>query len=685
MRAVSLPFLALAGAVLSAATLENYLAINFPQDLVSAPGGGKVAWVVNERGPRNVWVAEAPDWKGRRLTAYTADDGQEIGELAFTYDGKHVLFTRGGDLETRRDIPNPTSSAKQVEQAIYLAALAGGAPRKLADGSRPLPSPKGDRVVFLRGGAPWTVPLEGSGKAEQLIWTKGRPSSLVFSPSGEMLAFANNRGTHGYIGVYNFATQSLRYLDPSVDSDREPAWSPDSKRVAFVRIPPNNRTLGFAANREAAEPWSIRVADVATGKGREIFKADKGPGSAFSAVVGDALLWAAGDQIVFPWEKTGWRHLYKVSVNGDRAVPLTQGACEIEHVAPAHNAASVVVSHNCRDIDRRQVARIGVAEAKVLWEPPAGAGNYWSPVDGANETMVVLRSEPRSPARAAVFQNSQVRDLAPELTASYPAGELVEPQQVIFPSTDGLPIHAQLFLPKSGGGKRPAIVFFHGGSRRQMLLGFHYMYYYSNTYAMNQYWASQGYVVLSVNYRSGTGYGLNFREALDYGAAGASEVQDVMAAALYLRTRTDVDEKRIASWGGSYGGYLTAMALARGSNLYAAGVDIHGVHDWNVVRRNFAPDYDPQRRADIAKLAFESSPMAWIRNWKSPVLLIHGDDDRNVPFSESVTLAEALRKQGVEFEQLVFPDEVHDFLTYAHWLEAMRAADDFLGRKLGKR
>jgi dipeptidyl aminopeptidase/acylaminoacyl peptidase len=669
-------------ALLTAAPLEQFLAINFPQDLVAAPGGGKVAWVMNERGPRNVWVAEAPAWKGRRLTAYTADDGQEIGELAFTQDGKHVLFTRGGDLETRRDIPNPTSSSRPVEQAIYAVALAGGPPRKLADGNRPVPSPKGDRVVFLRSGAPWSVPFDGSSKPEQLIWAKGRLASFVFSPSGERLAFVNNRGTHGFIGVYDFAAQSLRYLDPSVDSDREPVWSPDSRRLAFVRIPPNSRTLGFAANREAAEPWSIRVADVATGKGREIFRADKGPGSAFSSVVGDALLWTAGDQIVFPWEKTGWRHLYKVSAAGGRPVPLTQGACEIEHVALAQDAASVLVSHNCKDIDRRQVARVGVAEARVVWEPAAGAANFWAPVDGGNGALVALRSDARTPARPALFESGQVRDVAPELTASYPAGELVEPQAVIFPSTDGLPIHGQLFLPKGGGGKRPAIVFFHGGSRRQMLLGFHYLYYYSNTYAMNQYWASQGYVVLSVNYRSGTGYGLDFREALDYGAAGASEVQDVMAAALYLRTRPDVDERRIAAWGGSYGGYLTAMALAKGSNLYAAGVDIHGVHDWNVVRRNFAPDYDPQRRADAARLAFESSPMAWIRTWKSPVLLIHGDDDRNVPFSESVTLAEALRRQGVEFEQLVFPDEVHDFLTHGHWLEAMRAADDFLGRKL---
>ncbi|MFQ5630533.1 MAG: alpha/beta hydrolase family protein [bacterium] len=178
------------------------------------------------------------------------------------------------------------------------------------------------------------------------------------------------------------------------------------------------------------------------------------------------------------------------------------------------------------------------------------------------------------------------------------------------------------------------------------------------------------------------GYGMDFREALNYGARGASEFNDVMGAGLYLRSRPDVDPDRIGLWGGSYGGYLTALGLARASDLFAAGVDIHGVHDWNMVIRNFVPSYNAEARAEAARLAYESSPMASIKDWRSPVLLIHGDDDRNVPFSESVDLAEALRKQGVDFEQLVFPDEVHGFLLHKNWLAAYKAAADFFERKL---
>jgi dipeptidyl aminopeptidase/acylaminoacyl peptidase len=297
----------------------------------------------------------------------------------------------------------------------------------------------------------------------------------------------------------------------------------------------------------------------------------------------------------------------------------------------------------------------------------------------------------RRPAEAVIRfdRKTAARPLAAEtIPAGFPVDALVEPEPVIFNAADGMPIHAQLFKPRgispgAVGERRPALLFFHGGSQRQMLLGWNYMQYYYNAYAMNQYLASRGYLVLSVNYRSGIGYGLAFREALRQGAGGATEFNDVLGAGLWLRARPDVDPARIGLWGGSYGGYLTALGLARASDLFAAGVDLHGVHDWNVGIRTFVPSYDPQPEAE--RLALESSPMAWLEGWRSPVLVIHGDDDRNVAFSQTVTLVEALRKRGVEVEQLIFPDEVHSFLTWGHWLEAYRATTDFFDRKLAAR
>jgi dipeptidyl aminopeptidase/acylaminoacyl peptidase len=307
----------------------------------------------------------------------------------------------------------------------------------------------------------------------------------------------------------------------------------------------------------------------------------------------------------------------------------------------------------------------------------------WEPVFVEGGVAFLLAGT-REPARAVVkLGNSAARDLAAgTVPADFPTDSLVVPQQVIYSASDGMQIHGQLFLPSDlqPGQRRKALVFMHGGSRRQMLLGWHYRDYYYNAYAMNQYLANQGYIVLSINYRSGIGYGQAFREAVNQGARGASEFHDVEGAGLYLRNRPDVDGAHIGLWGGSYGGYLTALGLARDSALFAAGVDFHGVHDWSArLNPNSAPPAVP---TEATRVAFESSPMASVATWKSPVLLIHGDDDRNVQFSETITMANALRRQGVYFEQLIIPDEIHGFLRHESWMKGYAAAADFFKRKL---
>ena len=668
-------------------TLEQVMSAPFPTSLTAAPKGGAVAWVLDQNGARNIWIAEAPDYKGRQLTTYRADDGQEIDQLAWTKDGRSLVFVRGGDFEMRRDNPNPASLLQGVEQDIWIVPVTGGSPRKLAEGNTPAVSPKGDRVAFLKKGEVWSISLDENAKPAQLLHAKGQGEALSWSPDGSRLAFVTRRSDHAFIAVYDAANPALTYLDPSVDSDSDPVWSPDAKQLAFLRVAASSRAFSFGPVR-TAQPWSIVLADASSGKGRRLFHASEGPGSAFHAMVADnQLLWGAADRIVFPWEKTGWMHLYSVSTHGDTPTPLNaNGEFEIEHVSLSADRKSILFSSNQNDIDRRHLWRVSISGESPT-ELTTGDSIEWSPVETSDgNAIAMLHSDARMPARAAIkIAGANPRDLAPDsIPADFPASSLVAPQQMILSAADGMRIHAQIFLPSNSaaGEKHPAVIFFHGGSRRQMLLGWHYMDYYHNAYAMNQYLASLGYVVLAVNYRSGIGYGLDFREALNYGATGASEFNDVLGAGLYLRSRPDVDPTRIGVWGGSYGGYLTALALSRASDLFKAGVDFHGVHNWNDVIANFVPAYDPGKDADAARIAFESSPMSSIKTWRSPVLLIHGDDDRNVPFHETVILAEALRKQGVQFEELIFPDEIHGFLTEKRWLEAYHAAADFLAKHL---
>jgi dipeptidyl aminopeptidase/acylaminoacyl peptidase len=316
-------------------------------------------------------------------------------------------------------------------------------------------------------------------------------------------------------------------------------------------------------------------------------------------------------------------------------------------------------------------------------------------VTGDGSTIAFIGATAQRPPLVAAMpaNGGQVRWIGEDrIPADFPTARLVAPKKVVYKAPDGVDVHGQLFDAGSGqraaggGGRRPAVVFVHGGPPRQMLLGWHYSDYYSNAYAMNQYLASRGYVVLSVNFRLGIGYGREFHHPPGGGVQGASEYQDVKAGAEYLRTLPQVDGSRIGIYGGSYGGFLTALALARDSDLFAAGVDIHGVHNWTGERAQPLLAADRYEKApDVARaleIAWRSSPVSSISTWKSPVLLIHGDDDRNVRFSQTVDLARRLAAAGVPFEELVIPDDTHHWMRHANAIRVNAATAEFFDRKL---
>jgi dipeptidyl aminopeptidase/acylaminoacyl peptidase len=392
--------------------------------------------------------------------------------------------------------------------------------------------------------------------------------------------------------------------------------------------------------------------------------------------------WVAGDRLLVPSEKDGWMHLYSIPGEGGALTALTPGEFEVENIALPPDKSFVVFSTNKSDIDRRHLWSINVSGGSPRQITTGEGIEMYPAVFDNGHRVAFLHSTAHDPFMpfTANLDGSNMKPLASQaLPRDFPAAQLVVPEQVIFKAADGLEIHGQLFKPKNASGKMPALIFTHGGPPRQMLLGWHYMYYYHNSYAMNQYLASRGYMVLSVNYRSGIGYGRSFRLAQHRGARGASEYQDVVAGAKYLRSRDDVDTKRIGLWGGSYGGYLTALGLARNSDIFSAGVDFHGVHDWSQRVAGLPLQFSNQEQTRVAR---ESSPIASVDKWKSPVLLIHGDDDRNVEFSQTVNLVRLLRKNNVYFEELIFPDEIHDLLLHRDWLRSYHAGSDFFDKHL---
>ena len=690
--ALCLPVAAVAQGSFALAQLKGY---PVPSELASAARAGRIAWAVDERGHRNVYVAEAPDYRARRLTAYAVDDGQELTSVQLSADGQWVVYARGGEHSANWEAPapNPRSLPTPPRVQLHAVPFAGGAPRLLAEGDEPRLSPRGDVVVFERDRALWIVPVDGSAQPRRLVSANGTLGEAEWSPDGARLAFISARGDHNLVGVFTDSATPIRWIAPSTSRDGMIRWSPDGSRLAFVRRP----GAGGAPDSVLVlrhQPWSIWTADAATGEGRAVWTAPRTLRGSYPGTHGGAnLQWAADDRLVFLAETDGWPHLYAMPATGGTARLLTAGAYMVEHVTMSPDGRFLVASANTgpegADLNRRHVLKVSIDGAAAQLLTP-GSGLEWMPVvTGDGATIACFSATAQRPAVAMVMNlDGGARRPIGEATipSDFPAAQLVTPEGVTFRSSGNLTIHGQLFRTPGAPTRRPAVIFVHGGPPRQMLLGWHYSDYYANTYALNQYLASQGFVVLSVNYRLGIGYGRDFQHPAGAGMFGASEFDDVVAAARWLKARPVVDGSKIGVWGGSYGGFLTAMALGRRSDLFAAGVDIHGVHDWTSERARGLLAFDrveqvPDRERAIA-LARASSPINHVKTWRSPVLFIHGDDDRNVRFSQTVDLVQRVAKQGIDYEELVIPDETHHFMRHANSVLADSAAAAWLRKKL---
>lgn len=674
-----------------------FKAYNFPTELCAAASGSKIAWALDERGKRNVYVAEGPAFKPRKLTSFSKDDGQEITSLSISPDGKWVVFVRGGDHGANWDhgLPlNPSFETNPFHVQVTSVPFDGGDTKYLSEGDAPIISPDSKTVAFIKGGQAWAAPIDGTTAARNLFTTRGNVGSLEFSAGDSLLLFVAHRNDHSIIGIYTNAATPIKWIAPSFSFDEAPHWSPDNKSIVFIRRP----GAGGAPDSLLVKkhiPWSIYTADMASAKATLLWKAPATlRGSVPTTEGGYNLHWAANDRIIFLSYQDGWPHLYSITAGGGKETLLTPGNFMCEHITLSTDKKYLTFSANTGndklDIERRHAVKVSVdkADMQVLTD---GSGNEWTPLlINDNNTLAFVSATAQRPPLPAVMQlnngTSTVQLLGEELIPSdFPKNKLITPAQVIFKSADGTTVHADLFLPAGGISKKPAIVYVHGGPPRQMLLGWHYSDYYSNAYASNQYLASLGFVVLSVNYRLGIGYGYEFHQAKNAGEAGASEYLDIKAAGEWLQKQTFVDSKKIGIYGGSYGGYLTAMALAKDSKLFAAGVDIHGVHDWasrSGLLTAYTEKYEKAPDLDKAlKTAWLSSPIPFMKTWKSPVLIIHADDDRNVQFNESVDLINRLEKQHVPYETIMIADDTHHWMKWENAVTVYGAVADFFVRK----
>jgi dipeptidyl aminopeptidase/acylaminoacyl peptidase len=686
-------------------TVEQILGFPSPENLIASPVGSTIAWTFNERGVRNVYTASGPGFEAHRVTAYTEDDGQELTQLSFSRDGKTIIYVRGGDHGSNRgeNPPNPAELPVAPKIQIWSVPASGGAPKLIADGDDPAVAPDSDRVAFVRNRQIWIAPIDGSRQPQQFFYARGNSGSPAWSPDGKKLAFESNRTDHSFIGVFT-PGEPIQFIAPSTSRDSQPVWSLDGRKIAFLRQPGNGGTPRSPLVR-VETPWSIMVADLQL--------SEKSEGITAAAVVtsseapidrivqnpgGIGLRWAADDYLVFMSYRDGFPHLYSLQHPGAGSRPtlLTPGAFMVEQVTMTPDRRALVYNANTgsdpNDIDRRHLFKVPVAGGA----PTAltnGNGIEWSPaVTADGQTIAYLNSGPQkppAPAAISIGGGSSRAVAADRLPADFPTAQLVTPELVSFRAGDGVEAHGQLFKPAAGAARKPAVVYIHGGGPRQMLLGWHNRWEYANDYGANQYLASRGFVVLSVDYRLSVGYGQDFQFADFTGARGATEYRDILAAGKYLQSRPDVDPARIGVWGASLGGYLTALALGRNSDVFAAGVDVHGVEDRlpavNTTQMAHALVGDGITEADLKKalqVQFESSPISSVPTWKSPVLFIHGDDDRTVEFHQTVDMTRRLLDKGVKVEELVLPDDVHDALLWRNWKKSINAMAAYFEKTL---
>ena len=673
-------------------TIDDVLSPGFPLSLVSAKAADRIAWIEFERGMRNLYTAATPDFTPLRLTDYMDDDGHDMSQVQISDDGSVVVFIRGHTPNRDGWIANVTSDPRGTERAIWAVNTGGGDAWRVVEAWNVALSPDGKWVAYSKDGAiyrsavnPGTHEAEAVDDAPPLYSTFGDNRSPVWSPDSKKIAFVSDRGDHSFIGVYDTEKPGVVYMAPGVDRDTSPTWSADGKRIAFIRRP----GLPFGAQADPGDAteedlpdglltarfaggydWSIWVADQESQAGWELWHNE--PGDELHREVRQ-VIWA-GDNVIFQAEPDGWRHYYSVSLShpGRGAMKLTPGDGIAEYISLAADGRTLYYAINAGDIDRRHLWKVPTSGGRAEQLTRGDGVETYPAVLASENAVATLAGGAARPLSVALVpaDGGEPRFITP-LPDEFPVDRHVTPEALTLTAEDGFEFYNQIFLPPDlePGEKRPALLFIHGGSRRQMLLGYHYMHFYHMSYAMNQYFANKGYIVISVNYRSGIGYGREFRNAPGRGGLGNTEYRDIIAVGRYLQSRSDVDTDRIGVWGLSYGGILTAQALARNSDVFAAGVDLAGVH----LRGN---SIDPE------VLSYTSSAISAVEGWTSPVLLMHGDDDRNVPFSQTVGLVQALRANDVPYELIVFPDDVHDSLLYERWLIAFGATDEFFERAM---
>ncbi len=373
-------------------------------------------------------------------------------------------------------------------------------------------------------------------------------------------------------------------------------------------------------------------------------------------------------------ERDGWTHLYALDVSAEGAKPrqLTSGKWEVASADVSRDGKKFYITSGEEHPGERHLYTMpieGGARTKIT----SMTGSNQADVSPDESTLGLVYSYSTKPPEVYVMPNAPAA-AAKQVTTTpvdaWRAFKWIDPRVITFKARDGADVHARLFTPEMIGARRdasrPGVVFVHGAGYLQNAHKYWSTYY--REYMFHNLLASRGYVVLDVDYRASSGYGRDWRTAI-YRHMGGKDLEDIVDGAKYLSASERVDPKRIGVYGGSYGGFITLMAMFTTPDVFAAGAALRPVTDWAHYNHGYTSNIlnVPQKDAESYR---KSSPIYFAEGLKGALLICHGMVDTNVHFQDSVRLAQRLielRKEN--WELAVYPVENHGFTEETSWAD----------------
>lgn len=661
-------------------TIERIADIKYPTSPAWSPDGTRVAFLWDAAGKQDLFVV-TPGSAPVALTDFPVDADlrqSDISAIAWASNNQ-ILFGKDDILWTVSPTTRTPTRLAGLEDAASFAL-----------------SSNRTQLAFLRRGNLWVASVAAATARQLTSLPDGlTPSVPVFSADGRWLAFTASRGglapetlpwNGNLVRSYENITSERRlgivsaqggdvYWVPTVGNVSNLQWGAGGALI-YQEVSPDGKTRDIKVSRVGALPrtlWQDRDERWWSPTGRDSRLATS----------------PDGRQVAFVSDRTGWIHVYVIPVDAteeSQARQLTSGnfGTGLPYWSP--DGARLAYHHSVAGNQmERFISMVDVASGRSMAAVTTRGVNLEPMFSPDGTRLLFQRTDPENsldlyvaPAQA----NAAITRLSDSMPAGLKKTDLVAPTPVHFPSRlDQKPVPGTLMLPKNldKSRKHPAIVWIHGSGSDQNFLGWHpgsYRMYYS----ASVYLAQQGYVILTPDYRGSSGYSREWATGVHMGL-GVNDTADVAAGADYLKTLDYVDPDRIGVWGLSYGGFLTLQAMNTDPLLWRAGINVAGVVDWATYGASYTTPRlgTPVENPEIYKV---SAPILHMEKLARPLLVLHGTNDRNVAFRDSLRLIDVLLKLGKDFEMGVYPGEIH-FFRRAHILrDTWRRAEAFFDKHL---